>query len=290
MILSFHPCFEADNNIICAGRKPDADDLAAIKAADAVILPQGCFQALYEMASLNCVNVFPDFYTKFHYPGKTGQIKLFKKTGAAHPVTRVFQTTNLPFDPLKGLPKAPPFIYPFVFKFDWGGEGETVYLIKTHKQFLNIMQIAGACESSGQTGFLIQEYIPLQNKTLRVVIIGKKIISYWRIQKKNGEGFYSNLAKGAIIDHDSDPDLQTAARAATHKFCSKTGINLAGFDFLFSLEDKRPLFLEINYFFGRRGLGGSEKFYQILNQEIIKWLNGRQAVTKRNLSNFCVKK
>ena len=33
MILSFHPLFEADKNIICAGRAPGAEDLAAIKAA-----------------------------------------------------------------------------------------------------------------------------------------------------------------------------------------------------------------------------------------------------------------
>ena len=46
MIVSFHPLFEADKNIICAGREPGADDLAAIKAAEAVILPQGCRQSL----------------------------------------------------------------------------------------------------------------------------------------------------------------------------------------------------------------------------------------------------
>ncbi|MBU4419623.1 MAG: hypothetical protein KKH84_01295, partial [Proteobacteria bacterium] len=54
----------------------------------------------------------------------------------------------------------------------------------------------------------------------------------------------------------------------------KTGINLAGFDFLFSSEVniKEPLFLEINYFFGRKGLGGSEKYYKILESEIQKWI------------------
>jgi ribosomal protein S6--L-glutamate ligase len=57
MILSFHPCFVADKNIICAGRSPDADDLAAIKAADAVVLPQGCYKSLYEMARGNCTNI-----------------------------------------------------------------------------------------------------------------------------------------------------------------------------------------------------------------------------------------
>ena len=37
------------------------DDLDAIRAADAVILPQGCYQSLYEMARKNCKHVFPNF-------------------------------------------------------------------------------------------------------------------------------------------------------------------------------------------------------------------------------------
>jgi len=80
MILSFHPCFEADKNILCAGRDPDLDDLAAIKLADAVILPQGCKKSLYEMAEQNCEHVFPDYKARFSFPGKTGQIKLFQET------------------------------------------------------------------------------------------------------------------------------------------------------------------------------------------------------------------
>ena len=68
MILSFHPCFEADYNIICAGREPCQDDLNAIKSADAVILSQGCGKKLYYMARENCPNVFPDFNTKFKFP------------------------------------------------------------------------------------------------------------------------------------------------------------------------------------------------------------------------------
>jgi len=33
------------------------------------------------------------------------------------------------------------------------------------------------------------------------------------------------------------------------------------------------LFLEINYFFGRKGLGGSEAYYKLLQQEIDRWIN-----------------
>jgi ribosomal protein S6--L-glutamate ligase len=39
-------------------------------------------------------------------------------------------------------------------------------------------------------------------------------------------------------------------------------------------KDPRPLFLEINYFFGRAGLGGSERFYDMLQTEIDNWLAG----------------
>jgi ribosomal protein S6--L-glutamate ligase len=57
--------------------------------------------------------------------------------------------------------------------------------------------------------------------------------------------------------------------------CNKTGINLAGFDVIFEpvKEHIKPLMLEINYFFGRRGLGGSDAYYEILNREIRDWLN-----------------
>jgi ribosomal protein S6--L-glutamate ligase len=79
------------------------------------------------------------------------------------------------------------------------------------------------------------------------------------------------LAKEAIIYAEADPVLQEVAVSETNAFCKKTNINLAGFDFLFS-DDKEPFFLEINYFFGRRGLGGSEKYYQMLIEVITNWL------------------
>ena len=55
------------------------------------------------------------------------------------------------------------------------------------------------------------------------------------------------------------------------RFLRATGINLAAMDILYSGDG--PLFLEINYYFGRRGLGGSEQFYQFLNQAVKEWLS-----------------
>ena len=86
--------------------------------------------------------------------------------------------------------------------------------------------------------------------------------------------FHTNLRKGAVIDSEAEPGLQQKAVAVVKEVCQKTGINLAGFDVIFSseIEDPEPLLLEINYFFGRKGLGGSEAYYKLLHQEIQAWL------------------
>jgi len=273
MILSYHPCFEADKNRLCAGRKPGTDDLAAMIAAEAIILPQGCRESLYTMARRNCKHVFPNFDAKFKYKGKIGQIQLFQKTKTAHPKTE----THLNMDAFSihygGSPKKPIFDFPFVFKFNWGGDGDHVYLVQSVENFSKLLQIARKYENSGQKGFIIQEYIPANKRSLRVVVIGQTIVSYWRVQRDT-DHFLSNVAKGAMIDYDTEPDLQKTAIKSVKSFCSQTRINLAGFDILFSSQAKVkiPLFLEINYFFGRKGLGGSEKFYAILTKEIMKWI------------------
>ena len=84
----------------------------------------------------------------------------------------------------------------------------------------------------------------------------------------------SSVSSGALIDSASQPEVQKTARAFVNGFCAKTGINLAGFDviFLSAEENGMPLLLEINYFFGRKGLGGSDAFYEILKREINAWL------------------
>ena len=159
-------------------------------------------------------------------------------------------------------------------------------MIESVADLKNILKKAAEYERAGQKGFLLQEYIPTQGKTLRVVIIGRKFVSYWRIQKKKGR-FYSSLAKGAVIDFNFDPDRQAAAVTSVTDFCQTTGINLAGFDLLFSsapsadIKIQKPLFIEINYFFGRRGLGGSERYYELLQAEVEKWIMGLGLPTKK---------
>jgi ribosomal protein S6--L-glutamate ligase len=282
MILSFHPLFAADRQIICAGRAPGPDERQAISAATAVILPQACRQDLYEMVRENCALYFPNYDARFAYPGKTGQHLLFKKAGVPHPRTISFSDTRAFRRQCRRIPDDLPFGFPCVFKFDWGGEGETVFPVNSESGLKEFLCTASAFERTGQSGFLHQEMIPAGNRSLRVAVIGRRCVAYWRVQPDR-EIWCANLAHGGQIDFMADPELRASAVSAVRNFCRFTRIDLAGFDLLFpeGAASATPFFLEINYFFGRRGLGGSEAYYRILVQEIDSWIRQNGLETLR---------
>lgn len=273
MIVSYHPCYEADTNILCAGRKPDENDRATICEADAVILSQGCSEELYSMARAACAHVFPNYDVRFQYPGKTGQARLFQETLIPHPKSFIFHhSTQL--NRFGRIADATGF--PLVLKLDWGGEGDTVFLLKNHSDLDVAMAKVTAYERTGQKGFVLQEFIPGSQRTLRVVVIGQLRKAYWRVQK-DPYIFGTSVAKGAYIDTTSEPLLQKKGTTIVSNFCRHTNINLAGFDVLFNATESgqdngQPLMLEINHFFGRTGLGGSEAFYAMLQSQIDGWL------------------
>jgi len=272
MIVSFHPIITADENRIVAGRPPDESDLAAIRRADAVILPQGCMEPLYRMARTNCPHLFPNMDVRFDYPGKLGQIRLFRKLATAHPKTELFESTD------RFYSRPADIALPAVVKMDFGGQGETVYKVDDADALEQTLRQVKAFERTGQTGFLVQQFIPTKQRSLRVTVIGRRTVAYWRIAPKP-DRFAASVADGARIDHEADPELKAAAVGIAGQFCARTGLQLAGFDFLFdsrSLDQGRiePLMLEINYFFGRAGLGGSERFYTLLTEAVDTWLNG----------------
>ena len=275
MILSFHPCYVADTNRLCAGREPDEGDLSAIRAADAVVLPQGCREPLYQMARNNCPHVFPHYDVRFQYPGKTGQARLFESLKVPRPRTWVFSDSGHFQRCGASIAHAG---FPLVFKLDWGGEGDTVVLLQSKADLAQALSTAAAYEDSGQRGFVLQDYVPGSNRTLRVAVVGQTYRAYWRVQD-NPFSFGTSVAKGARVDTESDLDLRRKGVALARDFCRQTQINLAGFDFIFDASggrknDPLPLFLEINHFFGRTGLGGSAGFYVILQAEIDNWLAG----------------
>ena len=93
----------------------------------------------------------------------------------------------------------PPLPYPFVFKFDWGGEGDTVFPVELPAGFERLIRLAREYERTAQKGFLIQELIPAGNRVLRVAIIGERLVSYWRTARPDGP-FAVNLAGGGVAD------------------------------------------------------------------------------------------
>jgi ribosomal protein S6--L-glutamate ligase len=224
------------------------------------------------MARANCPNLFPNYDARFKYPGKIGQIRLFRETATLHPETAIFPSVA---EFTSRFPHGVDLDYPLVFKFDWGGEGDTVFLVPSATELEDLIQHAARCEASGQKGFLLQQYISSGNRCLRVVIVGDHMISYWRSQEGLSD-FHASISRGAKLDFSSYPVLRDAAERSVADLCRLVEINLAGFDVIFAQEEvePRPLLLEINYFFGRTGLGGSKAFYRILRKEIVRWLNG----------------
>jgi len=283
MILSFHPLYEGDENRLCAGRDPDAADLDAMRQATAVILPQGCRESLYRAATGLCGRVFPNYDARFAYPGKIGQIRLFQKAGVPHPPSFCFCDTHV-FEqryPAGEGPLSPPA----VVKLDWGGEGRGVFPVTREAELDAVLEQLQAYETTGQKGFIVQQWIPTGGRSLRVVVTGRELVSYWRVMASEN-ALLANLACGGTIDPRSDSHLRAAAETAAVAFCRQTGINLAGFDFLFCTapdvaDPQSPLFLEINYYFGRRGLRGSEAYYRRLLRAIDDWLENESRSKSR---------
>lgn len=275
MVLSFHPMLVAQKNMICAGRDPGENELAAIRGASAVLLPQGCRESLYKMARQNAPQVFPDYEARFSFPGKTGQARLFEARGARIPRTFGFAgVSEVPAHP-GGFLSSRGLAFPLVFKFDWGGESDTTHLVDSEAGLALLLERARSCEATGQKGFVIQEFIPCGGRSLRVVVVGGEVRSYFRVAGEEGARITS-LSKGAVVNSEADPEAQAAGREKVSAFCRKAGVDLAGIDLIFAENgDPEPYFLEINYFFGRKGLGGSEAFYRILARAVDGWLAER---------------
>ena len=128
-------------------------------------------------------------------------------------------------------------------------------------------------EDSGVSGFVSQEWIETKGNVLRVVIMGKILRSYWKRVEGSGEKIAA-INRGARINENWRPDLQEKGETQTQRLFESTGINLAAIDFVFpfSHPEPQPLFLEVNYAFGREGLGGSENFYLLLFEVLQEWL------------------
>ena len=270
MILSFHPCITADHQIILGNRQPDSRDEPFISAAELIILPQTCSENLFSMCSESQGSLFPDYRTRFDYPGKAGQSFLFQEAGLPQPKTIRWDSID---HFIKAVEKSLPHEFPFIIKEDRRHEAEGIHLIKDAGDIeISLNKILKRYKQE-ETRFISQEFIHCDGNTLRVVIMEDSYISYWKRAGVEGQ-VITNVSNGAMVDKTWRPDLQETGIRMAEKLARKTGINLAAVDFIFDLEkpDPEPLFLEINYFFGRAGLGGTINYYSLLFRSITRWM------------------
>lgn len=268
MILSFHPCFTADRQVIFySRRKINEDDISLIQNAELIILPQGCSEELYNICGESGADIFPDYRTRFSYPGKTGQSNLFKEYGIDQPVTYAWDSVK---EFLDKFDESYHNEYPMILKADRAHEGEGIFLIKKNADLNSALD---ELEKKGDK-FVSQEFITSHGSVLRVVIMGDNYISYWKRPGESGDEITS-MKNGAVVDREWKPELQEKGREAAKNLSDKTGINLAAVDFIFNIDEKDPkaYMLEINYYFGRRGLGGTINYYKMLYRALVNWMD-----------------
>lgn len=275
MILSFHPRIKADVNL----RLPfkvlfPEQEAELIGAARAVVVTQSIKAHQYDYCTRSCSHVFPDYRFRFGFEGKYGNVKLFRRFDAPHPGTTCYDSVE-DFKLRHAQNKEPLVPFPFVLKGDRGGGGWAVFMANNAEELENCLEILGNTRLHPTKRFICQAFIPHGGRDLRVVVIGQICKAYWRVQHDPDE-FRNNVGRGAVIDHDLDPELREKGVNCVKDFCRKTGINLAAFDVLFDRRrvEPQPLLSEINFLFGRRGLGGSSNFYALLSRAVKGWIDG----------------
>jgi ribosomal protein S6--L-glutamate ligase len=274
MILSFHPRVKGDVNLrLTLKGLFSAREIQLISSCRATIVTQSIKTHQYSACQKYCSNIFPDYTHRFGFEGKYGNIKLFRKFGVPHPDTVLYQSVEeFRLRHLEGQEALMPF--PFVLKGDRGGGGWAVFLIRNQRDLVIHLDILNDAALHPTRRFIAQKYVAHGGRDLRVVVIGRISRAYWRCQNKPGE-FRNNVGRGAVIDYEIDPGLRAKGIRCVEDFCANSGINLAAFDVLFDRSQKspEPLLSEINFLFGRKGIGGSVPFYEVLNAAVNDWIS-----------------
>ncbi len=273
MILSFHPCITADQQVILGSRSPGLKDAALAARAEAVVLPQTCGEALYRICREAGAPCFPAYDLRFAYPGKAGQAGLFSERGLPHPRTLVWASADALRESIRGS-GSPPHHLPFLVKTDTDHEGRGIRLIHGPEDLDRALKDLSRRKPA--EAVLTQDLIPAGGNVLRAVILGQTVRTYWK-RASGPEALVSTVARGARIDEVWRGDLQERGRRMAAEIREALGIDLAAVDMVFDMAcpDPEPLILEINYVFGRRGLGGSEAFYRLLFEAVCAWLEQR---------------
>ena len=211
---------------------------------------------------------FPTIRHAGRIPERWVKSRLFEIYRLPHPRTFCWDSV----DTFKKISPSP-HKFPFVVKDNRSHEAEGVFMVSDSESLESALNFVALKESTENKGFITQQFIPSGGNVLRAVIMGNQILTYWKRPANPGQ-VITTISKGALIDHEWKPELQKKGKNQARVLAKRTGINLAAVDFIFALlkKDPEPLFLEINYYFGRRGLGGMDAYYRLLFRAIQDWL------------------
>jgi ribosomal protein S6--L-glutamate ligase len=269
--VSLHHRIRLDENLPPIGPL-DEEAARLVAGAAGALMPKYCPPGRYREIARLARSHFPHLAPRYDYRGKARQIRLFRRLGLPHPRTLLYPSPAAAAT--AGRSGAPPLPFPFVLKGDSGGGGSAVFPVASRTEYLERLERLPRDEP-----VLVQEWIDNAGKDLRVVLMGSRAASYFRV---GGDSFYNNVSKGARIDYDMLPSRQREGRNMTLALGRRIGVDLAAFDIMFPAAGGPPLVVEINFQFGRKGLGGLQGYERMFSDAVREWM--LQAVGSETVS------
>jgi ribosomal protein S6--L-glutamate ligase len=263
--VSFYPQAPMEENLSVFQSLDSPEVRKLLTGAAGVVIPRYILPSRYETIIKLAKHWFPRLKAKHAYAGKTLQIRLFRELNIRHPESLLFENSAelLSYFNVEGAP----WEYPLVLKGDLGGGGSGVFPIYCRE---DVSRHIGKIPS--EQPILLQRWVEHGGKDLRVVTYGQDVaVSYFRV---GGGQFYNNVCRGGRMDHDGWPEQQAKGIEASRALCRRAGIDIAGFDLMFP-DDGEPVFVEINFNFGRKGLGGMAGHRKYELEAVMKWRERR---------------
>lgn len=263
--VSFYPQIPMEENLSVFQSLDSPEIQKLIGRAAGVLVPRYILPGRYEAISKLTEHCFPRLSAKHDYTGKSRQIRLFRELDIRHPESLLFDNSAelLRYFNEHGVP----WEYPVVLKGDLGGGGSGVFPIYRPEDVTrHIVKIPA------EQPVLLQRFIEHGGRDLRVVTYGRDFaVSYFRV---GGGQFYNNVCRGGRMDHEGWPEQQARGIEASQALCRRAGIDIAGFDLMFP-DEEEPVFIEINFNFGRKGLGGTPGHRKYEREAVMKWRERR---------------
>ncbi|MCB2227009.1 MAG: hypothetical protein KQH53_10065 [Desulfarculaceae bacterium] len=269
-IVSYHPGLDADQNLVLISQRPlEPRDAELMREAAVILLPQVCRRDLFALAAASGRPLFPNPAVHLSLEGKVGNYRLLAGLGLPHPATVEFASLEAAAEAWEaGRADVAALGAPLVAKGAGGGMGANVFLAHDPAE---LRGLAGRLETycaRGPSGLVLQRLVPYVSD-MRVELMHTTTEVYWR--RARGGDFRANLCQGGTLVKDGPPEERAAAVALARRLQRAARLDIAGVDVIITPQGE-PLLVELNFFFGRRALGGHEVFLERYLAAVRSWL------------------